>query len=143
MLSRYFVETYASVKGCRISITEDIWERLVDSDGTPHAHAFQKRGPGQGWCVAEFGGVGSDSDRSSNSKPSFEKDLKLRSGIKGLTLLKLTQSGWADFIKDEYTMLPDTDERLMARLVRKRGRMMETIEDGRRDCERVHLRVCA
>ena len=106
------MENYGSVSGCKIKITEDVWERLTVG-GKPHAHAFKKQGPEQGWCEAEFqsGDGGSNTSRGSLN---FQDHLKLRSGVKNLTLLKLTQSGWSEFIKDPYTMLPDTDERLMA-----------------------------
>lgn len=40
--------------------------------------------------------------------------MSLRSGFRGLTLLKTTNSAWANFLRDEYTLLPDTDDRLMA-----------------------------
>jgi len=36
------------------------------------------------------------------------------SGIDGLTVLKTTDSGFSDFLRDEYTTLADTDDRIFA-----------------------------
>ena len=40
--------------------------------------------------------------------------LRIVSGLNKFTLLKLTQSGWSEFIRDEFTALPETTERLLA-----------------------------
>lgn len=38
-------------------------------------------------------------------------------GVRGLRLLKTTQSGYAGFLHDRFTLLPDTRERIMASAV--------------------------
>ncbi|KAI0527010.1 hypothetical protein KFK09_002606 [Dendrobium nobile] len=40
--------------------------------------------------------------------------LRLISGVQGLSLLKTTQSGFEGFIRDRYTLLPETKERMLA-----------------------------
>lgn len=35
-------------------------------------------------------------------------------GVKDLTVLKTTQSGYEGFLKDQYTILKDTSERIVA-----------------------------
>ena len=35
-------------------------------------------------------------------------------GVRKLQVLKSTQSGYAGYLHDEYTLLPDTDERVLA-----------------------------
>ena len=39
---------------------------------------------------------------------------KVESSIEGLVVLKTTQSGFEGYLKDKYTLLPDTQERCMA-----------------------------
>lgn len=34
--------------------------------------------------------------------------------LNSLSVLKTTQSGWSDFLRDKYTTLPETDERILA-----------------------------
>lgn len=36
------------------------------------------------------------------------------SGLRSLQVLKTTQSGWSHFLRDKFTTLPETDERLLA-----------------------------
>ena len=39
---------------------------------------------------------------------------EVRSGLQGLTVLKTTQSGFENYLQDEYTLLAETTERCMA-----------------------------
>lgn len=39
---------------------------------------------------------------------------KFRAGIKDLSVLKTTQSGYEGYLKDKYTVLKETKERMMA-----------------------------
>ena len=43
-----------------------------------------------------------------------ETDAPAAAGVKGLKVLKTTQSGYEGFLKDKYTMLKDTRERIVA-----------------------------
>ena len=38
----------------------------------------------------------------------------LQSGLRDFTFMKTTQSGWADFVDDDYRTLPDTTDRIAA-----------------------------
>ncbi|XP_048552029.1 uricase-2 isozyme 1-like isoform X2 [Triticum urartu] len=40
--------------------------------------------------------------------------LLINSGIQGYSLLKTTQSGFEGFMRDRYTLLPETRERIVA-----------------------------
>jgi urate oxidase len=71
---------------------------LVTRDGAPHQHAFL-RGSG-GDRVATVSGDGSAFD--------------IEAGIDGLVVLKTTGSGWEGYLRDEYTSLAETDDRIMA-----------------------------
>lgn len=46
---------------------------------------------------------------------SFRRPSELcAAGVKGLSVLKTTQSGYEGFLHDQYTLLPDTRERILA-----------------------------
>jgi urate oxidase len=84
-----------------VRLTEYPWERL-HPDGRPHPHAFQ-RGSGGHRVAAVTGTVGGTT--------TFE------AGIEELLVLKTTGSGWAGFLREEFTTLPETEDRIMATIV--------------------------
>jgi urate oxidase len=98
-LVEHFLEAGPTVERVRIDIAEHPWERLGD-----HEHAFQ-RGHG-GVRLATVSGDGSG--------------VVYEAGLDDLLVLKTTASGWEDFVNDEYTTLPDTDDRILATIVTAR-----------------------
>jgi urate oxidase len=42
------------------------------------------------------------------------KKIDVTSGIRGWKVLKTTQSGYEGYLKDKYTMLPETNDRIVA-----------------------------
>lgn len=80
-----------------MTIAERPWERVV-VDGKPHSHGFKL---GVEKHVTEV-----IVKKSGN--------LLINSGIQGYSLLKTTQSGFEKFVRDRYTLLPDTRERIVA-----------------------------
>jgi urate oxidase len=81
----------------RVHIAEHPWDRL-QGGGRPHEHAFQ-RGSG-GNRIATVSGDGGE--------PEIE------AGIDDLVVLKTTGSGWEGFLRDRYTSLPETSDRILA-----------------------------
>jgi urate oxidase len=98
-LVEHFLRAGPTVTRVRIDVAEHPWERLGD-----HEHAFQ-RGHG-GTRVASVSGDGSTT--------TYE------AGIDDLLVLRTTGSGWEGFVRDEYTTLPDTDDRILATIVAAR-----------------------
>ncbi|XP_068343377.1 uricase-2-like isoform X3 [Pyrus communis] len=96
-LAKHFTSLYQQVTTAIVKIVEKPWERAY-VDGQPHEHGFK---------------LGSEKH---TTEVIFEKSgaLWLTSGIEGLSLLKTTQSGFEGFIRDKYTALPDTRERILA-----------------------------
>ena len=86
-----------SVTRARVRIAQHPWERLVIG-GRPHEHAFQ-RGAGGTRVATVAGGDG---------------ELHIEAGIEDLLVLKTTGSGWEGYLRDEYTSLAETDDRIMA-----------------------------
>ena len=66
--------------------------------GVPHGHTFTRDANGYGFVA-----LTADRDAS-----------HLRSGLRGFTFMKTTQSGWAGFVDDSFRTLPDTADRIAA-----------------------------
>jgi urate oxidase len=107
-LVEHFLRAGPTVQRVRIDIAEHPWERLGD-----HEHAFQ-RGHG-GTRLATVSGDG--------SQTAYE------AGIDDLLVLKTTASGWEGFVRDEFTTLPDTDDRILATIVAARWEYGEGAAD--------------
>jgi urate oxidase len=98
-LVEHFLEAGPTVTRVRIDVAEHPWERLGE-----HEHAFQ-RGHG-GTRTATVVGDGTTT--------TYE------AGVDDLLVLKTTGSGWEGFVRDRYTTLPETDDRILATLVTAR-----------------------
>jgi urate oxidase len=103
VLVDHFLAAGASVTRARVHIVEHPWARL-EVGGRPHEHAFQ-RGSG-GKHVATVVGDGGE--------------LEIEAGIDDLLVLKTTNSGWEGFLRDRYTSLPDTADRILATIITAR-----------------------
>jgi len=102
-LAGHFLYTYAHVAAVTISLAEQPWQRVV-LDGKEHAHAF----------------IGGGSARRTSTITRTRQGSRVESGFEDLALLKTTDSAFAGFIKDEYTTLRDTDDRIFATLLSAR-----------------------
>jgi urate oxidase len=99
----HFLAASPAVTRARVDIVEHPWARL-DGDGGPHPHAFQ-RGSG-GNRLATVAG-----DR---------RQSQIEAGIDDLLVLKTTGSGWEGYLKDRYTSLPETSDRILATVINAR-----------------------
>ncbi len=102
-LVEHFLTAGPGVASARVSIIEHPWVRL-EVGGRRHDHAFQ-RGSG-GDRVAVVAGDGGE--------PEVE------AGIDDLLVLKTTDSGWEGFLRDRYTSLPETSDRILATIITAR-----------------------
>ncbi|KAL9247921.1 hypothetical protein vseg_021298 [Gypsophila vaccaria] len=100
LLAKHFTSFYKQVTGAIVKIVEKPWKRVY-IDGQLHRHGFE---------------LGSEK-HVTEVVLSKSGTLKVTSGIEDLALLKTTQSGFEGFIRDKYTLLPDTRERLLATAV--------------------------
>ncbi len=94
-LAERFLSRYDQVAAVNVTAHETRWRRL---DGT-HDHAF----------LLEANGTAFVTHHAARGEAATT-----RSGIDGFTFLKSTQSGWAGYVMDEVTTLPETTDRLMA-----------------------------
>ncbi|MDP4006309.1 factor-independent urate hydroxylase [Methylobacterium sp. NEAU K] len=96
-VAQVLLDTYAQVEAVAIEAEETRWLRHAIA-GVPHGHTFTRDGNGVGFVGLAAGRAGTT----------------LRSGLRGYTFMKTTQSGWADFVDDGYRTLPDTTDRIAA-----------------------------
>ncbi|KAI9118781.1 hypothetical protein K1719_010226 [Acacia pycnantha] len=97
VLAKHFTSFYSQVTTTIVKIVENPWER-VHVDGQPHKHGFK---------------LGSEK-HTTEAIVKKSGALQLTSGIEGLSVLKTTRSGFEGFIRDKYTALPETRERMLA-----------------------------
>jgi len=115
-LVEYFSEK-AGVSLARVHAAEHPWRRL-------HAHAFAREG-GQEWTAT----VTCQDDKTS-----------IASGLRGLVVLKTTDSAFSGFPRDQYTTLPETRDRILATSITATWNYAEGFQDfGKRSAVRAAL----
>ena len=96
-LADYFLTSNPQVTRTIIEIEEHNWTRIAVG-GEPHEHSFIKGG-----------------DEKRTAIISAARDgATVESGIEDLIVLKTTCSGFVGYIKDQYTTLPETTDRIFA-----------------------------
>jgi urate oxidase len=96
-LANHFYDSFEHVESATISVVENLWQR-IDLDANAHGHAFTGGGSEQNTCAAISSADG----------------VNLRSGLQGLQVLKTTDSGFEGFLKDQFTTLKETGDRIFA-----------------------------
>ena len=92
----HFAKRNAHVSDVIVSVEQDRWLRIETRTG-PHPHAFVAGGNEKRETTVQVGRVRS-----------------VESGITGLEVLKTTDSAFTGFIRDEFTTLPETTDRIFA-----------------------------
>jgi urate oxidase len=96
LLGRHFL-TAAPITSARIKMQEHLWRR-IPVGGREHDHAFTRAG-----------------GEVRTARVTAARDgAEVRAGVRGLYLLKTTRSGFVGYIKDEFTTLPETSDRIFA-----------------------------
>jgi len=96
VLARHFVGLDA-VAGASVSIDEHRWVRVPTDDGAA-PNAFFRSGDFTRTAVVS----------------ATEAGTSIEAGIRDLTVMKTTNSAFSGFPRDEYTTLPEVDDRIMA-----------------------------
>lgn len=104
-LARRLVEATPAATGAHVLVEEYAWDRIA-VDGHGHDHAFVRRG----------GEV-----RTAEIDLSTEA-AHVVAGLKDLVVLKSTGSEFTGFLVDEYTTLPEADDRILATSLTARWR---------------------
>ncbi len=96
-LAQHFLATYPHVNHASIVIEERPWARMMLAD-QEQPHSFVSGGSERYYCEIS----------------ATRDGMTMRSGLRGLQVLKTTASGFAGFLRDAFTTLPDTDDRIFA-----------------------------
>jgi len=97
LLGEHFLAKYKHVNRVEVNLSEHCWNR-ISVGGQPHAHSFLEK---------------------SAAKPlakivATREKTEVESGIEELFILKSTASGFENFLRDEFTTLPETGDRICA-----------------------------
>ena len=97
-LAARFLDRYPQVERATVRTAETKWTRAT-LGGAEHPHTFTLDANGTPTVALTAGRDGG---------------VEVVSGIAGYTFMKSTESGWAGYVMDEYTTLPETRDRIAA-----------------------------
>jgi urate oxidase len=100
-LARHFVDDVQPVSSATVEVIEHAWDRVL-VDGAVHPHTGVLRGQELRTATVTVTGTGA------------AQRVEVVSGLRDLVLLKSTGSEFRGFLRDEYTTLEETDDRVMA-----------------------------
>ena len=98
LLGQHFLDTYAHIHAANVSVVVHRWTRM-QVGGAPHPHSFLRDG---------------DETRRAEVRVSRDRGIEVTSGIAGLLVLKSTGSQFHGFVRDEFTTLPETWDRILS-----------------------------
>jgi len=113
-LARHFVNEFASVYRARVDIEEQPWQRI-------HDQAFLQAG----------------SEKRLATVTSTDDGVWVVAGIGDLVLMKSGGSEFHGYIRDRFTTLPETTDRILATAVQARWRYAGTDVDWRTSFDQV------
>ena len=98
ILAAHFTDTYKHIHTAIVKVVTHRWSRMTVG-GKPHPHSFMRDG-------AET--------RNAEATSTEGQGISIRSAIAGLLVLKSTGSGFNGFVQDEYTILQETQDRILS-----------------------------
>ncbi len=122
-LGTHFLEATPAATGARIGVEEYVWDR-IPVDGMGHDHSFIRRGTETRTCVVTVEGRGHD------------QRVWVVSGFSDLVVLKSTGSEFKGYLRDKYTTLQETDDRILATSLTARWRYEGTSADRDTDWDK-------
>jgi urate oxidase len=96
-LANYFISNNPQVSQVQIEITEHDWKRMR-FNGMEHPHAYCSGG----------------NEKHVTTVVQNENGIQVSTGIADLLILKTTDSGFENYIKDQFTTLKETSDRILA-----------------------------
>ena len=115
-LGTHFLDAAPPATGAQIRVEEYVWDR-IEVGGAGHVHSFVRRGTETRTAVVTVEGRGA------------AQRVWVVSGFSDLVVLKSTGSEFKGFLKDHYTTLQETDDRIMATSLTARWRYEGTSAD--------------
>ena len=98
ILGTHFIDTYKHIHTAHIKVIVHRWTRMT-IDGKPHPHSFYRDG---------------EETRVVEADAIEGKGIQIRSAISGLLVLKSTGSQFHSFVRNDFTTLPDVDDRILS-----------------------------
>ncbi|KAI0381039.1 uricase [Hypomontagnella monticulosa] len=96
-LGQHFLDTYGHISVANVKIVVKRWTRMI-IDGKEHPHSFYR-----------------DGEETRNVEARITRQgIEITSGISGLLVLKSTGSAFHGFVRDEFTTLPETWDRILS-----------------------------
>jgi urate oxidase len=117
-LATHFLDTMPGATLARVELVADPWARIETGAG-PHPHAF----------------TGSSRGRRTASVTRAGTDAWVVAGVTGLVVLKTAGSAFEGFMRDRYTTLEETEDRILATEVTARWRYGGAVADWSRSFE--------
>jgi urate oxidase len=96
-LGQHFLDTYPHISVANIDIKQVRWTRIT-VDGKPHPHSFFNNG----------------NDTRNVEARITRTSIDIKSSLKNLSVLKSTGSMFYGFVRDEFTTLPETWDRILS-----------------------------
>ncbi len=96
-VAEFLVRRNPQVSSAGVSVEGALWKRLSVA-GVPHPTAFMH---------------GSEERQMTTVEQRREQAPVITSGLRDMVILKTANSGFAGFLRDELTTLPDTEDRLL------------------------------
>jgi urate oxidase len=114
-IGQHFLERLPHLSRVRVNIEQIPWKQI----GNHHA-AFTQQG----------------NERRTTRAEASRSNTEFRSGIKGLHILKTADSAFAGFLKDDFTTLPETHDRLFGTVLEAEWKYSEganSFDDSHRE----------
>src|SRR5215213_11496391 len=93
----HFLKAGPTVESAWVEITQFLWDQ-IEVDGRGHEHSFiRNRGERKAKVFGDKGG-----------------ERRVEAGIGDVYVLKTTNSGWEGFLRERFTTLPETNDRILA-----------------------------
>jgi len=96
-LGQHFLDRYPHISAAHVKVIVHRWTRM-EIDGKPHPHSFYRDGE----------------EKRTIELAATRDGITINSGISGLTVLKSTGSAFHGFVRDEYTSLGETWDRILS-----------------------------
>jgi urate oxidase len=103
-VARRLLSVTPAASRARVELVEHGWTRSSVA-GALHAHAFESGSAERATASVTVGLGGHDGEHGK---------VDVHSGLDGLSLLKTTDSAFSGFLRDELTVLPETEDRILA-----------------------------
>jgi urate oxidase len=124
-LGKRFLDASDAAHSAQVRVEQYAWDRIpVGAEG--HDHAFVRRGGAVRNCVVTVSGRGA------------AQQVHVISGVPDLVVLKSTGSEFKGYLKDEYTTLPEADDRILATSLVARWRHTGTDVDWNKSYDAIN-----